>query len=69
MFIVIPIDIPVDYATPKRECIDRDSQRIWDQIKGNLYISGAEYAIDSGSGDSMSFSTTNAMFLKKKLKK
>jgi len=24
------IDIPVDYATPKRECIDRDSQRIWD---------------------------------------
>ena len=24
----INIDIPVDYATPKRECIDRDSQRI-----------------------------------------
>ena len=38
------IDIPVDYATPKRECIDRDSQRIWDQIKGNLYISPEEAA-------------------------
>ena len=34
------IDIPVDYAAPKRECIDRDSQRIWDQIKGNLYANG-----------------------------
>ena len=33
------IDIPFDYAAPKRECIDRDSQRICDQIKGNLYRS------------------------------
>ena len=39
LFISI-IDIPVDYSAPKRECIDRDSQRIWDQIKGNLYANG-----------------------------
>jgi len=31
------IDIPVDYATPKREWIDRDSKRRWNMIKGNLY--------------------------------